>query len=158
MGWSGACRAVAPVAILDIFQKEGTLNIHTIGVDLGKTIVHVVGMDERGRILVRKRMSRTQLTSFAANLAICTIAMEASCGAHNLGRMLAGLGHQGALFRRSSFDHSSNQIRMTTSMRRQSPRPYNGRRCVLFPSRPRISSICKHFIGFVTDSFRVELE
>ena len=70
------------------------MNIQTIGVDLGKTIVHVVGMDERGRILVRKRMSRTQLMSFAANLPICKIAMEASCGAHNLGRRLAVLGHQ----------------------------------------------------------------
>ena len=55
---------------------------------------HVVGMDERGKIVIRKRISRMQLLSFAANLPICKIAMEASCGAHNLGRILTGYGHQ----------------------------------------------------------------
>ena len=70
------------------------MNIHTIGVDLGKTMFHVVGMDERGKIVIRKRMSRMQLLSFAVNLPICTIAMEASCGAHNLGRILTGHRHQ----------------------------------------------------------------
>lgn len=35
-----------------------------------------------------------QLLSFAANLPICTIAMDASYGAHNLGRILTGHGYQ----------------------------------------------------------------
>jgi len=55
---------------------------------------HVFGMDERGKIVIRKPISRMRLLSFAANLPICKIAMEASCGAHNLGRILTGYGHQ----------------------------------------------------------------
>jgi len=29
------------------------MNIHTIGIDLGKTSFHLVGLDERGEVVVR---------------------------------------------------------------------------------------------------------
>jgi transposase len=44
------------------------MNIHTIGIDLGKTVFHLVGLNVRGEVVVRKKMSRSQLLRFTANL------------------------------------------------------------------------------------------
>ena len=68
--------------------------IHTIGIDLGKTVFHLIGMDAHGKIVTRKRMSRPQLLAYMANVPQCLIGMEASCGAHFLGRELQKHGHQ----------------------------------------------------------------
>lgn len=69
------------------------MTIRTIGIDLGKTSVHIIGMDSEGTITLRKRLSRGQLVKATANLPVCLIAMEASCGAHHIARMLAAQGH-----------------------------------------------------------------
>ena len=37
------------------------MELHTIGIDLGKTVFHLVGLDLRGEVVVRKKFSRTQL-------------------------------------------------------------------------------------------------
>jgi len=34
------------------------MTIHTIGIDLGKTSFHLVGLSERGEVVVRKRFTR----------------------------------------------------------------------------------------------------
>ena len=65
------------------------MNIHTIGIDLGKTSFHVVGLNERGEVVVRKRFSRAQLLSFTANRKVHVIGMEACGGSHFLGRRRA---------------------------------------------------------------------
>ena len=70
------------------------MSIHTVGIDLGKTVFHLVGMDANGKIVVRKRTSRSQLLAYMANLPQCLIGMEASCGAHFLGRELQKHGHE----------------------------------------------------------------
>ena len=70
------------------------MNIHTIGIDLGKTSFHVVGMNERGEVVVRKHFSRAQLLRFTANAHVELIGMEACGGAHFLGRSLREQGHE----------------------------------------------------------------
>jgi transposase len=37
------------------------MKIHLLGIDLGKTVFHLVGLIESGQVVVRKRCSRTQL-------------------------------------------------------------------------------------------------
>jgi transposase len=69
------------------------MEIRTLGIDLGKTSFHAVGMDDRGHVVVRRRFSRAQLTRFIAKLNPCRIGMEACCGAHYLGRALIAAGH-----------------------------------------------------------------
>ena len=64
-----------------------------LGIDLGKNVCSVVGMDEGGTVVLRRRMRRQTVISFAAKLPSCTVAMEACCGAHHLGRILAAQGH-----------------------------------------------------------------
>jgi hypothetical protein len=47
------------------------MEIHTIGIDLAKTIFHLVGVNARGEVVVRKKCSRNQLLRFTANLRVC---------------------------------------------------------------------------------------
>jgi transposase len=70
------------------------MELHTIGIDLGKTVFHLVGLNLRGEVVVRKKGSRTQLLRFTANLRVHLIGMEACGGAHFLGRALREQGHQ----------------------------------------------------------------
>jgi transposase len=65
----------------------------TLGIDLGKSVFHIVGQDVAGAILLRRRLSRPQLVTLTANLPACRVGMEACCGAHYLGRILARQGH-----------------------------------------------------------------
>ena len=64
------------------------MELHTIGIDLGKTVFHLVGLNQRGEAVVRKKFSRAQLLRFTANLKVDLIGMEACGGSHFLGRAL----------------------------------------------------------------------
>ncbi|MEQ8401000.1 MAG: IS110 family transposase [Roseitalea porphyridii] len=70
------------------------MSIMILGIDLGKNSCNIVGLDENGSVVVRRRMRREGVIAFAAKLAPCTMAMEACCGAHHMGRSLAALGHE----------------------------------------------------------------
>jgi transposase len=70
------------------------MKLRVIGIDLGKTVFHLIGMDEHGRIVLRKRCSRSQLLQLLANPPACLIGMEACGGSHYLGRALTALGHE----------------------------------------------------------------
>jgi transposase len=65
-----------------------------IGIDLGKTVFHMVGLDSTDKAVIRKKSSRTQLPAFTANLRVQLIGMEACSGAHFLGRALREQGHE----------------------------------------------------------------
>jgi transposase len=69
------------------------MEIQAIGIDLGKTLFHLVGVDSRGTVVIRKRCSRTQLLAYTANVRVGLIGMEACSGAHFLGRALREQGH-----------------------------------------------------------------
>src|SRR3954453_10654418 len=74
-------------------QQSATEAIATIGIDLGKTTFHLIGMNARGRIVLRRKVSRGQLLSCLANLPACVIGLEACAGAHHVARQLAAVGH-----------------------------------------------------------------
>ena len=65
----------------------------TLGLDLGKNWIHMVGLDGSGRIVLRRRVKRHRLLAQMANMSKCLIGMEACCGAHHLGRALQAQGH-----------------------------------------------------------------
>lgn len=68
------------------------MSIVTLGVDLGKTVCSLVGLDAAGTVVMRKRLRRAGLVAFVLNLDRCVVAMEACCGAHHLGRVFDGAG------------------------------------------------------------------
>ena len=70
------------------------MEIDTFGIDLGKTVFHLVGLNTAGEVVVRRKFSRTQLLRFTANLRVRLIGMEACGGAHFLGRSLREQGHE----------------------------------------------------------------
>jgi transposase len=74
-------------------NEENVMDIHVVGIDLGKTLFHLVGLDASGRVVIRKRCSRTQLLAFTANIRVQRVGMEACSGAHFLARALQQQGH-----------------------------------------------------------------
>lgn len=70
------------------------MSIAVLGIDLGKTSCSVVGLDEAGHVVLRRRLRRETVIAFAAKLPACIVAMEACCGAHHMGRALAAQGHE----------------------------------------------------------------
>jgi len=71
--------------------------IAAIGIDIGKSSFHVVGLDGRGAVALRQKWSRGQLEARLANMPACLIGMEACVGAHHLSRRLRLLGHDARL-------------------------------------------------------------
>ncbi len=74
-------------------NQTSQATISTIGIDIGKNSFHVIGFDERGAIVLRQKLSRSQIAVRFANLPRCLIGMEACVGAHHLSRRLQALGH-----------------------------------------------------------------
>jgi hypothetical protein len=66
--------------------------IAVIGIDIGKNVFHLIGLDKRGAIVLKCKLSRSQLVNRLANLPPCLIGMEACVGSHHLSRRLAALG------------------------------------------------------------------
>ena len=67
--------------------------IAVVGIDLGKTTFHAIGLDKRGKIVFRRKFTRGGLETWFANLPPCLVGMEACVGAHHLGRRLKAIGH-----------------------------------------------------------------
>lgn len=69
------------------------MSIFVVGIDLGKTVCSLVGLDEAGAVVLRRRVRRDGVLDFVGKLPGCIVAVEACCGAHHLGRALSSLGH-----------------------------------------------------------------
>lgn len=65
----------------------------TIGLDLAKHIFQVDGVDAAGKVIIRKKLRRSELKAFFEKLPPCLVGMEACGTAHYWGRELAALGH-----------------------------------------------------------------
>lgn len=67
--------------------------VSIVGVDLAKQVFQVHGATADGRVLFRKKLSRSQFPRFMAGLRPCVVAMEACGTAHYWGREFASMGH-----------------------------------------------------------------
>src|SRR5882672_11953732 len=109
------------------------MQIKSIGIDLGKTTFHLVALGAHSQVVIRKKFSRQQLLTYAANLPSCLIGMEAGVGSHFLGRALREQGHQVRL--------------IPAQMRRPLPKRWSARTCVSCPSKRKTNWMCKLCIG-----------
>ncbi len=64
-----------------------------VGIDLAKSVFHLVGMDDRGKIVLHKRLARGEVLSFMEKLPRATVGMEACGGAHYWAQKLRNQGH-----------------------------------------------------------------
>jgi transposase len=78
-------------------SNKSNATIATMGIDIGKNSFHVVGLDQRGAIVLRQKWSRGQIEARLSNLPPCLVGMEACVGAHHLSRKLTALGHDSRL-------------------------------------------------------------
>jgi transposase len=69
------------------------MKITTVGIDLAKIVFQVHGIDEHGKVRLKKQLRRDQMATFFVNLAPCLIGMEACGGAHYWARKLQTMGH-----------------------------------------------------------------
>jgi transposase len=67
--------------------------VSTIGLDLAKHVFQVHGVDEQGNVVVRKQLRRGAVVKFFAELAPCTVGIEACSSAHYWAREITALGH-----------------------------------------------------------------
>jgi transposase len=70
------------------------MQVTTIGLDIAKNVFQVHGVDQHGKVALRKRLSRGKVLAFFANLPRCVIGLEACGGAHYWARELTKLGHE----------------------------------------------------------------
>jgi transposase len=67
--------------------------VNTIGLDIAKSVFQVHGVDDAGAVVIRKRVSRTKMLEFFADLPPCLVGIEACPSAHHWGRELQARGH-----------------------------------------------------------------
>lgn len=69
------------------------MDIKTLGIDIGKNKFHLHGVNRKGKVVLKKQLTRQKLYEFMANLPSCLVGMEACGGAHHLARMFKDVGH-----------------------------------------------------------------
>ena len=69
----------------------------TVGLDLAKNVfqVHAIGAD--GAVLIRRKLRRTEVIRFFAELPRCLVGMEACASAHHWARELMAIGNEVSL-------------------------------------------------------------
>src|SRR6266851_8471176 len=85
-------RSVNPLSPQEASPMKQEMNV--LGIDIAKHVLHAVGMDERGKIVLRKRLSRHDLMPFLAKLPPVLIGIEACGGAHDWARRFREHGHE----------------------------------------------------------------
>ena len=63
------------------------MEITTIGIDLAKNVFQVHGVDQRGKVILRKQLRREQMVEFFAKVPPCLVGMEACGSAHHWARV-----------------------------------------------------------------------
>jgi transposase len=71
--------------------------IMTIGLDIAKSVFQVHGVDAVGQVVVRRRLRRSHVLKFFAELAPCMVGIEACATSHHWSRQLRALGHSAKL-------------------------------------------------------------
>lgn len=74
--------------------KKNVEVIRAIGIDTGKNTLHMVGLDEKGAIVLREKVSRNRIAARLVNVPPCLIGIEAGMATHYMSRELLALGHQ----------------------------------------------------------------
>jgi transposase len=74
-------------------HKTAAAVAHTIGIDPGKNIMHLIGLDDQGAIVLREKIARGRIAARLANVPRCLIGIEAGMATHYVARELSVLGH-----------------------------------------------------------------
>ena len=70
------------------------MQVTTVGLDLAKRIFQVHGVDAAGKVVIRRRLQRSEIAAFFADLPACLVGIEACATAHHWARLIGASGHQ----------------------------------------------------------------
>ena len=70
------------------------MNITTVGLDLAKSVSHLVCCNQAGKIVRKKMLRRNQVLHFFSELSPCLVGVESCASAHYWAREIAKYGHQ----------------------------------------------------------------
>jgi transposase len=73
---------------------DPSISLASIGIDIGKDVIHVVALGSDGKIALRSKIKRLALKQAFEELPPCIVGMEACLSAHFVSRMLRALGHE----------------------------------------------------------------
>ena len=99
-------------------------------------LVH--GIDEQGKVVIRRKLRRGQVLKYFAKLQPCLIGMEACATAHHWARELRKLGHEVRLMP----NRMSNATRTTLLTPKRFVRSWCVRPCGLYRSRRTSNNWC----------------
>ncbi|WP_439924509.1 IS110 family transposase [Nitrobacter sp. JJSN] len=103
MGWTGRAPTPNGCQSREVLRARGghamsskadTAIVRAIGIDTGKNTLHVIGLDEKGAIVLREKVSRTRIAARFVNGPPCLIGIEAGMASHHVARELVALGHE----------------------------------------------------------------
>jgi hypothetical protein len=64
-------------------SQNGMDRACTIGIDASKNTLHLVGLDDRGTIVLREKLGRSRIRTRLANIPPCLIGIEATASVSN---------------------------------------------------------------------------
>jgi len=68
--------------------------ITLLGIDLAKNVFQLHGVDQRGKVVFKKKLTRPKFIEFVVNLSPCLLVMEACGSAHFFARKFTSFGHE----------------------------------------------------------------
>src|SRR5215470_778201 len=124
--------------------------LSVVGIDLAKSIFHLVGTDARGKIILRKRLARGEVLPFMAQLPRVLVGMEACGGAHYWARHLREQGHEVKLMAPQYVKpvahlrqgQGRRQLLTPVGLPDQEPDRDQGQRHVMMPALPGPHLVC----------------
>ncbi len=69
------------------------MNISALGIDIAKNVFQLHGVDDNGKVVIQKKLSRMKLLQFIAQLPLCRIGMEFCGGSNYWAKQFQSLGH-----------------------------------------------------------------
>lgn len=104
-------------------RKTDAVVARTIGIDTGKNTLHLIGLDDKGAIVLREKLTRGRIAARLANVPKCLIGIEAGMATHRVARELGPkwrFKHAGG-----AVTASGTQSRLETVSRRLQPSLFN---------------------------------
>jgi transposase len=69
------------------------MSVSMIGLDTAQSVFQIHGVNETGKVELKRKLRRSELIAFFEKHESCTVVIEACGAAHHWARMLTGLGH-----------------------------------------------------------------
>lgn len=70
------------------------MNISALGIDIAKNVFQLHGIDDKGNVVLQKKVSRGKLLACVAQLPLCKIGMESCGGSNYWAKQFQTLGHE----------------------------------------------------------------